>query len=171
MVTLRSLVESVKTTPVSIKFLRDRLPKNVDVVTYQSLKNKHRSQVFKGKRAVVVLIPKKGSKMGHFIVMIPRAGHISYFSSLGGSPFEELKQLQEPRIIFENLLGKNFIYNRVRLQSGAYRIVDCAAFVLARVYLSKLKQREFLGLFQQRLSLQSADDVAGVLALLHFVDL
>ena len=77
------------------------------------------------------------------------------------------KQITE---IFKNLLGKNFIYNRVKLQSGAYKVEDCAAFVLARVFLSKLKQREFVGLFQRRLTLQSADDIVSALVLLHFVN-
>ena len=170
MVSLSSLIETIKTTPVSIKFLRDRVPDKVDVVVYQALKDKHRSSVFKGKRAVVVLIPKKGSKMGHFIVLIPKPSHIEYFSSLGGSFTEELDKLHESTEIFKNLLGKNFIYNRVKLQSGAYKIEDCAAFVLARVFLSKLKQREFVGLFQRRLSLQSPDDIVSGLVLLHFVN-
>ena len=170
MVSLSSLINTIKTTAVSIKFLRDRVPDKVDVVVYQALKDKHRSSVFKGKRAVVVLIPKKGSKMGHFIVLIPKPSHIEYFSSLGGSFTEELDKLHESTEIFKNLLGKNFIYNRVKLQSGAYKIEDCAAFVLARVFLSKLKQREFVGLFQRKLSLQSPDDIASALVLLHFVD-
>ena len=170
MVTLSSLIDTIKTTAVSIKFLRERVPHKVDVISYPSLKNKHRTEVFKGKRAVVCLIPKKGTKMGHFIVMIPRAGHISYFSSLGNSPFEELEKLHESTEIFKTLLGKNYLYNRVKLQSGSYKIEDCAAFVLARVYLSKLKNREFVQLFQRRVSLQSPDDIASVLALLHFVD-
>ena len=170
MVSLSSLIDTIKTTAVSIKFLRDRVPDKVDVVVYQALKDKHRSSVFKGKKAVIVLIPKKGSKMGHFIVLLPKAGHIEYFSSLGGSPFDELEKLHESTEIFKNLLGKNFIYNRVKLQSGAYRIEDCAAFVLARVFLSKLKQREFVGLFQRRTTLQSPDDIVSMLVLLHFVD-
>ena len=170
MVTLSSLIDTIKTAPVSIKFLKDRVPKDVDVIVYKSLKGKHRSQVFKGKRAVIVLIPKEGSRLGHFIVILPKRSHIEYFSSLGGSPFEELKKLDEPKQIFEDLLGKNYIYNRVKLQSGSYKIEDCAAFVLARVYLSKLKQREFVKLFQRSVSLQSADDIVSLMVLLHFIN-
>ena len=170
MVSLSSLIDTIKTNAVSIKFLRSRVPKNVDVIVYQKLKGRHRSEVFKGKRAVIVLIPKQGSKMGHFIVLLPKPSHIEYFSSLGNSPFEELKKLREPTEIFKSLLGKNYIYNRVKLQSGKYNVEDCAAFVLARVYLSKLKQREFVGLFQSKITLQSADDIASMLSLLHFAD-
>ena len=82
----------------------------------------------------------------------------------------ELKKLDEPKQIFEELLGKNYIYNRVKLQSGSYKIEDCAAFVLARVYLSKLKQREFVKLFQRSVSLQSADDIVSLMVLLHFIN-
>ena len=170
MVSLSSLINTIKTTAVSIKFLRERVPKGVDVIVYQALKGKHRSSLFKGKRAIIVLIPKKGSKMGHFIALLPKAGHIEYFSSLGGGPFQELDKLHESTEIFKNLLGKSYIYNRAKLQSGAYKIEDCAAFVLARVFLSKLKNREFVGLFQRRLSLQSSDDIVSALVLLHFVD-
>ena len=106
MVKLEQLLNTVKTSPVSIGFLKTRVPDKVDVINYVRLKGRHRSEVFKGKRAVIVLIPKKGTKSGHFICLIPRKSHIEYFSSLGGSPTEELQKLHESLDIFENLLGK-----------------------------------------------------------------
>ena len=171
MVSLSSLIETIKTTPVSIKFLRDRVPDKVDVVVYQALKDKHRSSVFKGKRAVVVLIPKKGSKMGHFIVLIPKPSHIEYFSSLGGSPFQELDKLHESTDIFKNLLGKNFITNSKPLQSGKYSINDCAVWVLLRCFLKKLKLREFQELFTRSVNLQTSDDIAACLGVLLLIDM
>ena len=169
MVKLRSLLESIETTPVSIGFLKKRVPKTVSVLAHTQLKGKHRSEIFKGKTAVIVLVPKKGSKRGHYICLVPRPNHIEYFSSLGGSPEQEFAKLGESLEIFRKLLGKNFIYNRTKLQSGAYSVNTCGAWVLARARLAHLKLREFVGIFN-RISLQSADDVVSTLVLLDFVN-
>ena len=170
MVTINSLMETIKKTAVGIQFLKDRLPKDVDVVSYEKLKGKDRRTVFKGKRAVVILIPKKGEKLGHFVVCLPRENHIEYFSSLGNDYKVELQKLGEASAIFDTLLGKQYIYNRVPLQSKAYHINDCAAFVLSRVYLSHLKLREFVKLFQKSVNLQSSDDIVALMTVLHFVN-
>ena len=170
MVTLTSFVNKIKSTPVSIGFLKKRVPKDVDVVTYGQLRGKHRSEVFRGKRAVICLIPKKGSRMGHFVALLPRRHHIEYFSSLGNSWERELDLLSEPHTIFKELLGKSFIYNRAKLQSGSYKVEDCSAWVLARVFLSKLKLREFVQLFQRTVSLNGSDDIVSMLTLLLFLD-
>jgi len=169
MVGLKTLLESIETTPVSIGFLKKRLPKTVSVLAHTQLKGKHRSDVFKGKNAVIVLVPKTGSKRGHYICLVGRPNHIEYFSSLGGSPEAEFAKLGEPLEIFRKLLGKNFIYNRVKLQSGAYNINTCGAWVLARAKLANLKLREFTQLFR-RISLQNPDDIVSTLVLLDFVN-
>ena len=167
MVTLRSLLETIERTPVSIGFLKKKVPENVDVFAYEQLKNKHRSDVFKNKRGIIVLIPKKGHKKGHFVALIPRRNHIEYFSSLGNSFETELAQLNEPLTIFKKLLGKQFIYNNIRFQSGQYNINTCGAWVLARVKLAGLKMREFQKLFN-RVSLNSPDDIVSLMVLLDF---
>ena len=170
MVSLRTLMSTVKQTAVSVRFLKDRVPQGVDVYAYPQLKGKHRSEVFKGKRAVIVLIPKRGSPMGHFICLIPKNSHIEYFSSLGNSWTAELAALKEPTEIFQQLLGKNFIYNKTPLQSGAYSINSCAAWVLCRAFLHKLKLREFVTLFTGKVTLQSSDDIVAIMSVLLFVD-
>ena len=169
MVALKTLLESIETTPVSIGFLKKRVPKTVSVLAHTQLSGKHRSEIFKGKTAVIVLVPKKGSKRGHYVCLVPRPNHIEYFSSLGGSPEAEFAKLGKPLEIFRNLLGKNFIYNRTKLQSGAYNVNTCGAWVLARARLAHLKLRDFTGLFN-RISLQNPDDVVSALVLLDFVN-
>lgn len=167
MVKLRTLLESIEKKTVTIKFLKERVPDTVSVLAYPQLKGKHRSTLFKGKTAVIVLIPKKGSKRGHYICLVPRPNHIEYFSSLGNSFESELAQLKEHLDLFRGLLGRNFIYNKLTLQSGRYNINSCGAWVLARAKLAHLKLRDFQQLFQ-RVSLQNPDDIVSLMVLLDF---
>ena len=170
MVSLTGLLREIKQYPVSLEFIRARLPPKCKAVEYKSLKGKHRSALFKGVEAIVVLIPKKDSEIGHFIVLIPGKKSIEYFSSLGGSPFKELELLDEPKAIFQELLGNNFNYNHRQLQSGAYSVNDCAAWVFLRVYFRKLKLREFQSLFSRRITLESTDDLAAIMSVVLFQD-
>ena len=170
MVSLGQILRSIKESPVSLEFIRTRLPSKCRAVEYKTLKGKHRSEVFKSTEALVVLIPKKGSKEGHFIVLIPGKKSIEYFSSLGNNPMKELDLLHEPKAIFTELLGKNYNYNRKQLQSGAYHINDCAAWVLLRVYFRKFKLREFQSLFSRRITLETPDDLAAIMAVMIFQD-
>ena len=165
MVNLKSLIEKIQSTPISVKYLRERLPERTDIVEYTQLKNKHRSAVFKGLDGLIVIIPKKGSKQGHFIVLLPKRNHIEYFSSLGGNPFTELSKLNEPTQIFKNLLGNNYIYNRNKLQKQDYTVQDCAAWCILRLKFHKLKLREFVQLFQASVNLQTSDEICSMLAL------
>ena len=171
MVSLTNILQDIKQSAVSLEFIRKRLPANCRAVEYKSLKGKHRSQAFKNTEALVVLIPKVGSDIGHFVVLIPGRKSIEYFSSLGNSPFKELDLLHEPKAIFTELLGKQFNYNRKALQSGAYHINDCAVWVLLRVYFRKFKLREFQALFSRRITLETPDDLAPIMAVLLFQDL
>ena len=169
MVSFQQLLEQIKETPVSIDFLRTKLPPRCKAIMYQGLKG-HRSSLFKNHDAIVVLIPKKDSKVGHFIVLLAKRNHIEYFSSLGGNVDSELEKLGEPAARIKAVLGKNYIYNSVKLQSGDYHINDCAVWVLLRCYLRKLKLREFQSLFSRRVVLQSSDDVAAAMGVLLLID-
>lgn len=167
MVKLLQLLEKMKTTPIDLRVLEKKLPPRCRAVQYQQLKGKHRSDAFgKGTDALVVLIPKKGSKVGHFIALLARPRFIEYFSSLGGSPDSELSKLGESHGIMKNILGNNFIYNSKPLQSGKYNINDCACWILARLYLKHLKLREFQTLFDREVHLRSSDDIVAMLCVL-----
>ena len=168
-VTLRELVTDIETTKASVDFLRKRIPDTVKIELYQNLKGKSRTQIFKGLSGLIVLIPKKGTKSGHYVALIPRKNHIEYFSSLGGSMESELNELNEPLNIMRNILGKQYKYNRVQLQKQSnYSINTCGAWVLARVILAKLKQREFVQLFRKGIVLRSPDDTVSLMNLLLF---
>ena len=168
MVKLVQLLEKIQQTSMDVEYLRKRLPKKCKVIDYTSLKG-HRSDVFRGLEALVVLIPKKGSDLGHFVVLIPREHHIEYFSSLGGTPHSELQKLGEPEQKMKDILGKNFIVNTKKLQSGAYNIQDCGLWVILRCMLRHLKLREFQELFQSSIHLQTSDQIAACLGGIMFL--
>lgn len=171
MVKLETLLEKIKQTPLDLDYVRKKLPPRCRAVEYKNLKGKHRSQVFKDTDALVVLIPKVGSNVGHFVVLLAKEHHIEYFSSLGGTPAKELQKLGEPLEIFQELLGKNFITNSKTLQSGKYSINDCAVWCILRCVLRKLKLREFQELFARATHLQTSDDIAACLGVLLLIDL
>jgi hypothetical protein len=124
-------------------------------------------ELFKGNKTLVVLyegiIDKK--KQGHFVILIPRAHSIEYFSSLGRPPTDELKTLHVNPDAFKNILGTNYTYNRKRLQSDRYNVNDCAFWVLARSILWKMKLADFQKLFTPR-SFRSGDEILALMSLL-----
>jgi len=166
---LNQLLEQIKSTALDVDYLRKRLPKKCKIVDYTMLKG-HRSQIFKGIEALVVLIPKKDSDIGHFVVLLPREHHIEYFSSLGGSPQSELAKLGEPERQMKEMLGKNYIYNRKKLQSGKYNIQDCGLWCILRCRLRHLKLREFQELFMRSINLQTSDEIAACMGVVMFLD-
>ena len=170
MVKFEQLIEQIKETPVSLEFLRTKLPQRCAAVQYKHLK-KHRSEVFKANDAVVVLIPSKISDIGHFVVLLAKRNHIEYFSPLGGTPDSEMAKLGEPSVVIKELLGKHYIVNRVALQGGDFHISDCAVWCLLRCYLRKLKLREFQKLFQRHVTLNTPDDIAAALGVLLLIDM
>lgn len=170
MVRLESLIQTIETTPVSVKFLKSLVPNNVAVLHYAQLKNYNRSSLFKNNTAAIVLIPHKKLKKGHYICLLPKRRSIEYFSSLGMGPTEELEKLDHEENFMSSILGKNFTYNRSRLQNQHnYNINTCGAFVFCRARFHKYKLRDFLDLFRG-ISLQSPDEVVSALVLLTFID-
>ena len=144
------------------------VPAKCDVVKLKTLKGQNRTDVFKGLRGLIILLPSKVSKMGHYVVMLPRSNHIEYWSSLGNSPAKESTLLHNDEGIIKRLLGRHFIYNRVKLQSGDFDIKTCAMFCVARLFLSDLKMREFNTLFSKGLTANSPDDLISLMSFLQF---
>jgi hypothetical protein len=169
MVTLQKLIQRMETSAVSVKTMKELMPDGVDVLVYEQLKGKQRKQLFTNKRGIVVLIPKEGTKTGHFIALLPRKNHIEYFSSLGNSFESELKMLKQKQTYFHTLLGSDYIYNRVKLQSGDYSIKTCAQYVFARMILYKLKLREFVEIFKRNVDLETPDEIVSLMSVLHFL--
>ena len=169
MVSLNQLLDEIETTPVSIGFLKKVVGEDVRVLHYKELRKYSRSALFKGKKAVICLIPHRKLKKGHFVCLVPEAKGISYFSSLGMSPEQELTKLGDEPTLMSELLGKTFTYNRVKLQnSSSYSVNTCGAFVFARAKLSRMKNREFVDIFKRQLVAQSPDDIVSALVLLSF---
>ena len=164
---IQSLLRKLKETPMDLRTLGRLLPSYATTATYDQIKGKHRSEVFKKHKCVVVLIPSTFSKIGHFVVLLRRLKAIEYFSSLGGSPYSELSKLgQTDKDMFIKLLGKNFVYNSKALQSKSSTIHDCALFCLARIKLNDLKLQDFQKMFTRSLHLKNADDIVAMMTIL-----
>lgn len=152
---------------MNLKTLGSLLPSYATTSTYAEIKGKHRSDIFKTKTCIVVLIPSKFSNIGHFVVLLRQPKSIEYFSSLGGSPYSELSKLgHEDKNMFLKLLGKNFIYNSKPLQKQSSTIHDCALYCLARIKLHELSLGGFQKMFTRAIHLETADDIVAMLTIL-----
>ena len=167
---LEQLITRIKNVSMNVGSLKTLLPSYATFKTLDQL-NEHRSKVFKNHTSVVVLVPSNVSSIGHFVVMTKFPKYIEWFDSFGNSPQKVLKKLGQHSDVLMKLLGKNFLYNSLQLQSNLKSINDCALFVLARIKLRKLKLREFQTLFKQRITLQSPDDIVSMLTALLLIDL
>lgn len=163
-----SLLEIIR-QPLGLNKLREMLPSTSKAMLYSSLAKDKRSRqaIFKGLRSIVVLYETKinGSRQGHWVVLIPRAHSIEYFSSLGRSPSDEMNALHQDKTAFDRILGKNFTYNRAKLQLQSYNVDDCGYWVLARAILVEFKLRDFQKLFRGR-TIRSSDEMMGLMTLL-----
>ena len=121
------MLNKIISQPLGLEKLRSLLPESSKAVLYESLRNKKRSEVFKNIDSLVVLYETKinNKKQGHYIVLLPRAHSISYFSSLGRSPTDEMSSLHQNPSVFKALLGKGYTYNRKKLQLQNYNVEDC----------------------------------------------
>jgi len=163
MVKLTSLIQDIESTPVSIKFLKDRVGDDIAVFDYKELGGYTRSSLFKKYKAVIVLIPHKKLRKGHFICILPKKNKVEYFSSLGMSPHQELVKLKQEENFMTNILGTNFEYNRKALQNQAdYSVNTCGAFVYLRTMFMDLPLRGFQQLFAP-VRLDNADEIAAAL--------
>ena len=171
MVKLVSLLERMKKTPIDLRVLAKLIPQSCKTMQFKQLKGKHRSEIFKDNEGIVVLIPSKVSKIGHFICLLPRRHHIEYFSSLGGDATSEMSKLGiEHQEVMMKLLGSNYIYNSKKLQTNDFHINDCGCWMVARLYLRHLKLRQFQTLFTSSVNLQSSDDIVAMLCVLPFTE-
>lgn len=161
------MLKKIIAEPLGLEKLRSLLPKRSKAVLYESLRNKKRAQVFNNIDSLVVLYETKidNKKTGHYVVLIPRAHSLEYFSSLGRSPNDEMSSLHQNPSNFKQLLGKNYTYNRKKLQLQNYSVQDCGFWVVARCILHELKLPAFQKLFTPR-SLTSSDEVLAVMSML-----
>ncbi len=163
-------LQNIVSETLDIERLREMLPKRSKAILYNSLTKLlpiRRKDLFKQLDSLIVLyegvIDKK--KQGHYVVLIPRAHSIEYFSSLGRSPTDEMHALHEDNTAFKTILGKNYTYNRRRVQLDSYSVEDCGYWVLARAILYKHKLPKFLKLFQPR-SVKGSDEMLSIMSLL-----
>ena len=66
---------------------------------------------------------------------------------------------------FNRILGKNYTYNRAKLQLQKYDVDDCGYWALARAILVGMKLPDFQKLFRGR-TIKSSDEMMGLMTLL-----
>jgi len=148
------LIDKLETIKLDITDIRKSLQGHASVLLYDTLSHK-KADVFKDHDCVVVLYESTiGYKQqGHYVVLLKRGENVTYFSSLGKSPQDELSILElnaTPK--FSKILGKNYNYNRVALQNKAdYQINTCGLWVIARCLLQELTNSAFIRLFKTNL--------------------
>ena len=161
------IIDFLETKKFDITEIRRVLQNHATVLLYETLSNKHKD-VFKKHKCVVVLYESDigGRRQGHYVVLINSREGVTYFSSLGRSPQDELDALQlaeTPK--FAKILGKNYTYNRIALQNKRdYKINTCGLWVVARCLLHTLTNTEFIKLFKR--SLRTTDEKISFASLL-----
>lgn len=161
------MLKKIISEPLGLEKLRSLLPKRSKAVLYESIRNTTRAKVFNNIDSLVVLYETKvnNKTQGHYVVLLPRAHSISYFSSLGRSPTDEMASLHQNPTVFKSILGKNYTYNRKKLQLQSYSVEDCGYWCIARCILHELKLSAFQKLFISR-QLTSSDEILAVMSLL-----
>ena len=76
-----------------------------------------------------------------------------------------MNALHQDTTAFNRILGKNFTYNRAKLQLQNYNVDDCGYWALARAILVEFKLRDFQKLFRGR-TIRSSDEMMGLMTLL-----
>lgn len=154
---------------MGLEQLRSMLPSESKAVLYSTLQGskRKRAHIFKNITALVVLYETTINRkvQGHYVVLIPRAHSIEYFSSLGRSPLDEMNTLHIKPTAFRDILGKNYTYNRKQLQLDSYSVEDCGYWAIARCIMSHIKIAQFQRLFVPR-QLRSSDEVLALMSLL-----
>ena len=154
---------------LGIKRLSKMLPVGSKAVLYDTLAKDKRSrqQIFKNLNSLIVLYESSidNKRQGHFVCLIPRGHSISYFSSLGRSPTDEINAMHLTKNAIRRVLGSNFTYNRSKLQKDTYSVNDCGYWVLARAILSDTRLRDFQKLFRPK-CIRSSDEMLSVMTLL-----
>ena len=169
---LAKLVQKAVKEPLSIEMLAEVVPPWCGVEFYDKLKKyKTLQAAMQGKKCLAVLYQVHDRKRnvqneaGHFI-LINTAGKVpEYFSSSGWAVGKEVAATYSDPKIFQRLLGKNFIENRVPLEKIG-NTNDCWRFVLARAILSEMPLRNFQKLFAHHLRLENADDIVTLMTML-----
>lgn len=147
------LIGVLETKKLDITDVRKILQGHATVVLYKTLS--HTQDVFKTHDCVVVLYESSigGRKQGHYVVLLKVGGSVTYFSSLGKSPQDELKLLklnETPK--FAKILGKKYTYNRTALQNKSdYTVNTCGLWAIARCLLHDLDNSRFVRLFRSPL--------------------
>ena len=170
---LAKIIKQDEKEPLSIEMLGRLVPNWCRVTFYDRLSRyKTLKAALQGKKCLICLYNihsrKKTvkNKAGHFIIINTAAGQIEYFSSSGWRMGQELAETHSDQKIFQRLLGKNYVENRVALEKFGDSNT-CWRFCLARAVLADMPLKDFQKLFSHHLVLENPDDIVTALTMLN----
>ena len=164
---MQGIINRLETVPLSISVLKKVVPAHCRVVLYDRLPRTV-AALFGSKPCVVVLyqMHSKGrtnDQVGHYSLLIRIGKKISYFSSYGFKPEQEIALTHSKGRLLK-LLGRNYEYNRVALQRKRHANT-CGLHCIVRSYFYKLKNSEYAKLLQSRFTAKGPDDLVSIMAL------
>lgn len=170
---LARIIKQDEKEPLSIEMLARLAPSWCRVTFYDKLaKYQTLKAAMQGKTCLICLYQIHSKKKtvkneaGHFILINTTIGKVEYFSSSGWSVAQELSETHSDPKIFQRLLGKNYIENRVPLEKFGDSNT-CWRFCLARAILSEMPLKDFQKLFSHHLVLENGDDIVTALTMLY----
>ena len=174
---LQTLISRGLDTPVDFTFIKRVVGQSpsIRMVDHESgLKhNPSLSDVFKGKKAVAILlhIIQGKSRIGHWVCLIQKTNKnkIQFFDSLGLGLYRLYKLTHEEPKLLRALEGHKWTNSTVQIQRFGNHFRECGAFVSIRLKLYKLTNSAFIRLMRSYNKTQP-DRTAVLMVLLHYLD-
>ena len=164
---MQGIIKRLEDIPLSMGTLTKALPNHCGIILYDRLP-KTLEALFGRKTCMVVLyqMHKKGranNQVGHYSLVMKNGKKISYFSSYGFKPEQEINLTHSKGQLLK-LLPKGYTYNRVALQRKRHSNT-CGLHCIARSYFYRLSHSEYAKLLQSRFTAQNPDDLVSIMNL------
>ena len=171
---MEGIISRLETIPISLTTIKKYKPDHCRVLLYDNLPNTV-PKLFGNKSCVIILYTmhdrtgKSKNGVGHFalVMRMPNSKTLRYFSSYGLKPEAEIHITHSKGRLLK-LLGRNYTYNRVQLQSSR-RAQTCGLHALVRSYLYKLKNSAYLKLMK-KYTARNPDDLVSIMSLILVIE-
>ena len=166
---MEGVISKLEGIPISLSVIKKACPKHTRVWLYDRLPSGSRQAVFgKYKNCIILYQMHSGgvatNQIGHYclIMQTPGSKKLRYFSSFGLKPEQEIHLTHEGGRLLQ-ILGRDYEYNRVAVQSTR-NTNTCGLHALARAYLYKMENADYLKLIK-RYNAKNSDDLVSIMTL------